>query len=170
VTTREYVGDGITIHWDGDRCLHSERCTRGLPAVFDRERRPWVDVAGATADAVAAVVDTCPSGALSYTRTDGGPNGRRGRALDEDPAASVAVDPDWAPTAVDPGDLVSETAVVITPLANGPYSVVGTVAVAGPDGSVEVAQRWELCRCGHSGSKLRCDGSHVRVGFEAPGA
>ncbi len=170
MATREYAGEGIVVHWDSDRCVHSERCTRGLPAVFDRGRRPWVDVGGASADAIATVVDTCPSGALSYSRTDGAANGRRGRDLDEDPSASIAVDPAWAPASIDPTEGLSETAVVITPLADGPYSVAGPVAVVGPDGTVEVAERWQLCRCGHSDAKPLCDGSHARVGFEAPGA
>jgi uncharacterized Fe-S cluster protein YjdI len=95
MATREYEGEGIIVHWDSDRCLHSERCVSGLPAVFDFSRRPWVDTSGATADRIAAVIDTCPSGALTYTRTDGAPNGPRGRTADEDPAASLAVDAEW---------------------------------------------------------------------------
>jgi uncharacterized Fe-S cluster protein YjdI len=100
VTTRDYVGDGIVVHWDSDRCFHSERCTTGLPAVFDESARPWVRLDGSRADDVARVIDTCPSGALSYTRTDGAPHGRRGRRFDEDPAASIAADADWTPVAI----------------------------------------------------------------------
>jgi uncharacterized Fe-S cluster protein YjdI/CDGSH-type Zn-finger protein len=165
---RDYRGDGIVVHWDSERCFHSERCTLGLPAVFDRAARPWVSMDAARADEVAAVIDTCPSGALSYTRTDGAPNGRRGRVAGEDFAAAIAVDPEWAPISIAAGEAV-ETAVTITPLRDGPLSVVGTVAVIQPDGTAGVAARWELCRCGHSGSKPTCDGSHVRVGFSAPG-
>jgi uncharacterized Fe-S cluster protein YjdI len=95
MTTRDYAGAGITVHWDSDRCFHSERCTRGLPEVFDDTVRPWVDPGGADADRIAAVIDTCPSGALSYTRTDGVANGPRGRAPGEDPTRSTAVDPTW---------------------------------------------------------------------------
>jgi uncharacterized Fe-S cluster protein YjdI len=95
MATREYVGDGVIVHWDSDRCFHSERCVHGLPAVFDRAARPWVNAIGAPAEKVAAVIDTCPSGALSYTRTDGAPNGRRGRHIDDDPVTSTAVDPAW---------------------------------------------------------------------------
>jgi uncharacterized Fe-S cluster protein YjdI/CDGSH-type Zn-finger protein len=163
MATRQYVGDGIIVHWDSDRCFHSERCSTGLPAVFDRAARPWVHLNGTAADRVAAVIDTCPSGALTYTRTDGAPNGRRGRALDEDPAPSMAVDPEWAPPA-------GAAVVVITPLRNGPLSVVGPVGVTRPDGTIEVKERCELCRCGHSDSKPFCDGSHARVGFTDPGA
>lgn len=170
MATREYVGNGIVVHWDGDRCVHSERCTAGLPAVFDRAARPWVSLEGAWAGDVARVIDTCPSGALSYTRTDGAPNGRRGRTAEEDPARSIAVDPGWAAATVDPGAGAASTVVTITPLRNGPLSVVGPVALAQPDGTLRVAERCELCRCGHSASKPTCDGSHARVGFTAPGA
>jgi uncharacterized Fe-S cluster protein YjdI len=102
MATKDYVGDGIIVHWDSDRCFHSKRCMTGVPAVFDETARPWVDLEGAVADRVAAVIDTCPSGALSYTRTDGAPNGRRGRREQDDPAASIAADTDWETDAVAP--------------------------------------------------------------------
>ncbi|MFN8019776.1 MAG: (4Fe-4S)-binding protein [Acidimicrobiales bacterium] len=67
MATRDYHGDGITIHWDSARCQHSGRCVAGSPDVFDPKATPWVDPTGATAAAIAATIDTCPSGALSYT-------------------------------------------------------------------------------------------------------
>jgi len=171
MATREYAGNDIIVHWDSDRCFHSERCTMGLPTAFDRAARPWVNLEDAHADDVAAVIDTCPSGALTYTRTDGAPNGRRGRASGEDPTSSIAVDPEWVAATVDPAtDDGSLKIVTITPLPNGPLSVMGLVGVTQPDGTVKVAQRWELCRCGHSASKPTCDGSHARVRFTDPGA
>jgi uncharacterized Fe-S cluster protein YjdI len=39
---------------------------RGLSAVLEVKRKPWVDIDGATLDAIAAQVQPCPSGALSY--------------------------------------------------------------------------------------------------------
>ena len=69
MATRDYEGDGITIHWDSERCQHSGRCVAGSPTVFDAKATPWVQPLGATADEIAATIDTCPSGALSYTRT-----------------------------------------------------------------------------------------------------
>jgi uncharacterized Fe-S cluster protein YjdI len=164
---RTYVSEGITVYWDADRCWHSERCTTGVPAVFDKTARPWVDPDGAPADDIARVIDTCPSGALSYTRTDGAPHGRRGRAADEDPTAATAAD-DTTGVAADAGD--GEVLVTIRPQANGPLEVVGPVALVRPDGETEIAHRLTLCRCGHSAAKPRCDGSHARVGFQAPGA
>jgi uncharacterized Fe-S cluster protein YjdI len=92
---REYEGSGIIVHWDSARCFHSRRCVLGLPDVFDFDARPWVDARAAPPDDVARVIDTCPSGALSYTRTDGASNGRRGRAPGEDPAASIRSDDEF---------------------------------------------------------------------------
>jgi len=40
---------------------------------------------------------------------------------------------------------------------NGPYLVE-------VDGQIETA----LCRCGHSSNKPFCDGTHKKVGFQAP--
>jgi uncharacterized Fe-S cluster protein YjdI len=48
------------------RCIHTGRCLRGLPEVFDLNRRPWVDVEAAIPDEVAAVIRSCPTVALRY--------------------------------------------------------------------------------------------------------
>jgi len=66
---KTYVGAQIEVTFDGDRCLHAAECVRGLPAVFDAHKRPWIQPDGADATAVAEVVRRCPSGAL----TIGGP-------------------------------------------------------------------------------------------------
>jgi uncharacterized Fe-S cluster protein YjdI len=69
-TTKAYSGNGITVTFDSEVCIHAGRCVQGLPAVFDVNARPWIDVSGAPADEIAAQVDRCPSGALQYTRED----------------------------------------------------------------------------------------------------
>ena len=58
--------------FDSEVCEHSGNCVRGLPQVFDTERKPWIEPDGATADAVVAQVMRCPSGALRIEpqRTD----------------------------------------------------------------------------------------------------
>ena len=61
--TREYRGAGIAVQWYAARCIHSARCIRAAPAVFDPARRPWIVLDGAGADAVAAAVERCPTGA-----------------------------------------------------------------------------------------------------------
>jgi uncharacterized Fe-S cluster protein YjdI/CDGSH-type Zn-finger protein len=165
---RDYVGAGIVVHWDSDRCAHSERCFRGSPGVFDPQGRPWVDPDGAAVDEVAATIDTCPSGALSYSRTDGGEHGRRGYALGADPSAATAEDEDAA-TFRSHGTTGAGAEVVVTPRRNGPLVVTGPVELVEPDGTRVTESKLFLCRCGGSATKPRCDGSHKRNGFEAPG-
>ena len=74
MTRRTYRGTDVEVSFDGDLCIHSTECARGLPAVFDRERRPWVLADNAAADEVSAVIERCLSGALQYRRLDGAPN------------------------------------------------------------------------------------------------
>jgi uncharacterized Fe-S cluster protein YjdI len=65
-----YDADGITVTFDPNVCTHSGRCVRGLPAVFDVNRARWVRPELATAEAVAAQVARCPSGALQVRLTN----------------------------------------------------------------------------------------------------
>lgn len=63
---QNYEGDGFTVTFDPDVCIHSGNCVRGLPAVFDVRRKKWVDVHAAAMDAIAAQIARCPSGALQF--------------------------------------------------------------------------------------------------------
>jgi uncharacterized Fe-S cluster protein YjdI len=65
---KRYTNGEVTVIWQPSLCEHSAICFRGLPAVFDPRRRPWVILDGHTSDAIVAQVDACPSGALSYER------------------------------------------------------------------------------------------------------
>ncbi len=67
---REYAGDDVVVEWRPELCFHARDCVRALPAVFDPERRPWVDVSAADAAAVEAAVALCPSGALRTRRQE----------------------------------------------------------------------------------------------------
>jgi len=50
---------------------------------------------------------------------------------------------------------------------NGPYVIRGGVRVESGDGHVwETRNRMTLCRCGQSGSKPFCDGSHMDAAFD----
>ncbi|HTX31077.1 MAG TPA: CDGSH iron-sulfur domain-containing protein [Solirubrobacteraceae bacterium] len=62
-------------------------------------------------------------------------------------------------------------AVTITPYRDGPLLVRGAVTLLGPDGEEIECDRETiaLCRCGRSGMKPFCDGTHKLVGFRAPG-
>ena len=81
MTRRTYRGTDVEVSFDSDLCIHATECVRGLPAVFDRHRRPWVLADNATAEEVSAVIERCPSGALQYRRLDGAPDEQTERPL-----------------------------------------------------------------------------------------
>ena len=64
---QRYRGKGITIHDNRALCAHSGICTDGLPGVFRLGEEPWIEADGADAAAAIAIVQRCPSGALSYS-------------------------------------------------------------------------------------------------------
>jgi uncharacterized Fe-S cluster protein YjdI len=133
---RSYRGDGIAVGWEPKLCIHVANCIRALPHVFDPAARPWVRVDAATADEIARAILACPTGALSFERTDGAPQ----EAPDE-------------PTTVQPRP-------------NGPLFLRGNIEVIDTSGRVlRTATRMALCRCGHSQNKPYCDLSHRAVGF-----
>jgi uncharacterized Fe-S cluster protein YjdI/CDGSH-type Zn-finger protein len=139
-TIREYTSEAITVQFDTQRCIHAAECVRGLPQVFDPQKRPWVQPAAASADEIASVVQRCPTGALHYTRSDGGP-------AEPTPA---------------------ETTMHVA--ANGPLFVRGNIEISTADGSLVLRDtRVALCRCGGTGNQPFCDGTHARNGFQDPG-
>jgi len=47
-------------------------------------------------------------------------------------------------------------------IQNGPLKVEGTVTIIHPDGKEEEKSNCYICRCGKSGNKPWCDGSHAK--------
>ena len=149
--SRDYPGRGIVVHWDASLCIHSARCVDALPQVFRPRDRPWVDAQAAGADAVAAAVELCPSGALSYTRPE-----EQEKPVSEQTAT--------------PAEPQAEQVTVITVTANGPNLVAGRLEVRNEAGEVvKTAKKVALCRCGGSATKPFCDGTHNEIGFTDPG-
>lgn len=68
---RKYSGEAIDVFFAAEKCIHSTNCVNGNPAVFNVKRKPWVIADNASPDKIAAVIDTCPSGALQYIRKEG---------------------------------------------------------------------------------------------------
>src|SRR3954470_6550437 len=63
-TRKRYRGEAVDVSFDPLRCRHAAECLRGLPTVFDRDRRPWILPDGADPADVVRVVARCPTGAL----------------------------------------------------------------------------------------------------------
>ena len=135
---RTYETESIRVHWDSARCIHTGICLRRLPSVFDTQARPWVDLGGADAEAVADAVSRCPTGALRFERLDDGPQEQPSR-----------------PT-------------VVVPIEDGPLLMVGDLDVRTPDGEqITRENRLTLCRCGMTRNQPFCDNSHLRRNWES---
>ncbi len=126
-----YPGTGITVHDDRGICEHAGFCGNRVSNVWK--------MAGKTDDTIVrgqvmAMIDRCPSGALTY-EVDG-----------------VTVEP--------------VLAAEIDVTTDGPLWVTGGIPVERADGEpMETRNRVTLCRCGASGNKPLCDGSHAGAGF-----
>jgi uncharacterized Fe-S cluster protein YjdI len=133
---RAYADDRITVYWAPQYCIHTANCLNAEPDVFDVGRRPWVVLDGVDADRIANAVMTCPTGALSFERHDGG--------AQEDAPEEMTVQP----------------------RRNGPLFLRGKIRMEDARGNVtREATRVALCRCGSSDNKPYCDGMHLRIGF-----
>lgn len=136
--TKKYTNGEITVVWQPGLCSHSTHCWRGLPGVFKPKERPWVQMEGTASETISAQVENCPSGALSWYRND---------------------------SAEQPSEAAQSILVEVT--KDGPLVVSGGILVKHLDGREEKRERkTSLCRCGQSGNKPFCDGTHNKVGFK----
>ncbi len=55
----------------------------------------------------------------------------------------------------------------ITPTSNGPYLVKNLKNFANQKGPIKTEETMALCRCGGSGNKPFCDGTHAKNGFSS---
>jgi uncharacterized Fe-S cluster protein YjdI/CDGSH-type Zn-finger protein len=134
---RRFASDRIAVTWEPAYCIHAAECLRGLPQVFDAWRRPWIEVANGSPDEIAEVVMRCPSGALHFTRLDGG---------DEEPDPDPTIQPEIN------GPL----------LVRGKVRIVDASGQL-----VREDTRVALCRCGGSANKPFCDGTHRKIRFRS---
>ena len=137
---KAYRSEKITVSFDPERCIHYAECVRGLPEVFDTEKRPWIQPEKSDPDRVAEVVMRCPTGALRFERRDGG----AGEPVPHENVVAVA--------------------------ANGPLYVRGDIEITDSTGAVLLENtRVALCRCGESRNKPFCDNSHKQANFRDAG-
>ncbi|GAA4586113.1 hypothetical protein GCM10023194_31300 [Planotetraspora phitsanulokensis] len=143
----QHVHDGVGISAQrvGELCVHAAFCIG--------RTRPIAEMLADTGDSdvrsdVMGRIDHCPSGSYSYALERGGDT------LEPDLPRAVSV-------------LEEEDG-----LASALW-VTGGVPVLRSDGRpLETRNRVTLCRCGQSGNKPLCDGTHRKIGFreEAPAA
>jgi CDGSH-type Zn-finger protein len=132
-------GTNIRVKSDLSLCTHARFCfnrfgnlNQMMPSASDVRIR----------NQVIAMVERCPSGALTYEIN-----------VDNDTSNGYQkVEPDL-PTAIS----------VIT---DGPLWVTGGILIERADGQpIEIRNRVTLCRCGHSKNKPFCDGTHSKIDF-----
>jgi uncharacterized Fe-S cluster protein YjdI len=134
---KEYTNGEVTIVWEAEKCIHSANCVKGLPGVFDSNKRPWINAEGATTQEMVDQIKKCPSGALSYFMNEA--ENQEAQHLET----------------------------VVEVLENGPLIIYGTLQVTHPDGKQETKNKTTaFCRCGHSNNKPYCDGAHRKVDFQ----
>ncbi|MCX7783390.1 MAG: (4Fe-4S)-binding protein [Meiothermus sp.] len=137
---RKYTAQNMVVYYQPRLCIHAAECVRGLPEVFDTQKKPWIQPEHASAEAVARVIERCPSGALQYERLDGG----AAEAMPD--TLSIRLVPD------------------------GPLYVRGPIMLKSATGEVLFeGTRAALCRCGASQNKPFCDNSHLQNSFQAEG-
>lgn len=67
-------GKAITIRFNTQRCIHSRHCVLDAPQVFQANTPGrWLHPDAASVEHIVRVAHTCPSGAITYERRDGGP-------------------------------------------------------------------------------------------------
>lgn len=133
---KEYEKGPMTVIWDMPKCIHSEKCWRGLGEVFRRNERPWIYLEGADQETIKNQIDQCPSGALSY-RIEG--------------QSGTKNEVNMEITVLENGPVLMSGKVVVNHPDGTKEEREGNTA---------------LCRCGASASKPYCDGSHNKVEFK----
>lgn len=135
---RTYTSDDVDVQYSLKRCIHAAECVKRLGSVFDTAKKPWIQPAEASADDVAATIPHCPTGALHYTRKDGG------------------------------ADEATPTENTMHIEADGPIYLRGDATIVNSAGDAILHDtRMALCRCGASKNKPLCDLSHLAAGFKA---
>jgi len=134
---KEYTNGELTIVWKPKLCIHSGECVKALPNVYHPGERPWITIDKATTQELKDQIAKCPSGALSYY-------------LNNVPKEAVKN---------------QETEVEVT--KNGPLLIRGTLKVSHHTGGTEIRDNvTAFCRCGGSGNKPYCDGTHKTIHFQ----
>ncbi|WP_419914184.1 CDGSH iron-sulfur domain-containing protein [Hoeflea sp.] len=132
---RAYQGAEVTIYYSPLLCSHAGECGRRAASVFNTSQKPWIQPDNGTLEEIREVMRACPSGALRYSETGG------------------------------EGETLTDAAVSITIEKDGPYRVCNIPVEAGYWADGQSEKKYVLCRCGKSGNKPFCDGTHSDEGW-----
>lgn len=136
---KKYSNGEVTVIWKSEVCIHSANCVNNLISVFNPDKKPWINMEGASTEEIIKVVSHCPSGALNYERE----NNMAEEKKHADNLFEIKVN------------------------TGGPYLVKGPVKLVDNDGKEIVKDGTiALCRCGGSSNKPFCDGSHKQITFD----
>jgi uncharacterized Fe-S cluster protein YjdI len=136
---KKYSNKDITVVWKPNACIHSALCWHGLLEVFDPRKKPWINLEAADTERIIAQIEKCPSGALSWVKNEAG----------KPEVEQVDVE------------------TIVETIPNGPLMVYGNIAVKDAAGNETHKNKvTAFCRCGASGNKPYCDGTHQKIGFE----
>lgn len=133
---KTYTGTEVDITYSTKRCLHAAECTTHLAEVFDVKKRPWINADGTSAERIAQVIQTCPSGALHY------------QPKNEELIESVP----------------SSNRIIVH--TDGYLQFIGNLVIQGGQVQIEDETRATLCRCGASEKKPFCDNTHQQIDFQ----
>jgi len=140
---KEYTNGEITVMWKPAKCIHASFCWKELPEVFDPNKRPWVNMEGASSERIRKQVERCPSGALTYYENK---EKQKDTAMKEQE------------------EKTNEVKVQV--IQGGPLIIHSNVEVTESNGEiVHQIAGVAFCRCGQSRNQPYCDGTHERIGF-----
>ncbi len=133
----------ITVRKDPSLCMESGFC--GLRDT-DIEQLVTATADPKVRSLVIAMVERCPSGALTYRIDPDGPD----------------IEPDL------PMQIAATTEITAAGPIDGPLWVTGSIPIERSDGQpFETRNRVTLCNCGQSCAKPLCDGAHRRIQEQA---
>lgn len=131
-------GTHITVKYDKSLCMRAGFCANRMTTV--KRMVPTTADTGVRSQVI-AMIERCPSGALTYALEEGQPDN----------------EPDL------PQQVAVVTEITSEGLIDGPLWVSGGIPIERADGlPLETRNRVTLCGCGRSRSKPLCDGTHRR--------
>lgn len=158
---RKYKNNDITVYWKPDACIHATYCYSELIEVFDPDRRPWVDLSGASTGRIIEVVNLCPTEALTWKWNDEEKN----KTVGSDQTNHIRFKRPELMGIEEPD--AEENPVSVKVMIDGPIVIKGNFTLLYDGSRKEVKDSlFSICRCGASKKMPFCDGNHRKIGFK----